>query len=76
MCDLAEKYFPEGTKLVRPEGGMFIWLELPENINATEMFSEAVKRKVAYVPGTHFYADGGHDNTLRPQFYYGERRQN
>ena len=68
MCDLAEKYFPEGTKLVRPEGGMFIWLELPENINATEMFSEAVKRKVAYVPGTHFYADGGHDNTLRLNF--------
>lgn len=68
MCDLAEKYFPEGTKLVRPEGGMFIWLELPENISATEMFQEAVNRKVAYVPGTHFYANGGHNNTLRLNF--------
>ncbi len=65
MYAAAEKYFPQGTKLVKPEGGMFLWAELPEGINATALFEEAVGRKVAYVPGTHFYAQGGHDNTLR-----------
>ena len=65
MYAAAEKYFPQGTKLVKPEGGMFLWAELPEGINATALFEEAVERKVAYVPGTHFYAQGGHDNTLR-----------
>lgn len=65
MYAAAEKYFPKGTKLVKPEGGMFLWAELPEGINATALFEEAVGRKVAYVPGTHFYAQGGHDNTLR-----------
>lgn len=65
MYAAAEKYFPKGTKLVKPEGGMFLWAELPEGIDATALFEEAVGRKVAYVPGTHFYAQGGHDNTLR-----------
>lgn len=65
MYAAAEKYFPKGTKLVKPEGGVFLWAELPEGINATALFEEAVGRKVAYVPGTHFYAQGGHDNTLR-----------
>ena len=65
MYAAAEKYFPQGTKLVKPEGGMFLWAELPEGIDATALFEEAVRRKVAYVPGTHFYAQSGHDNTLR-----------
>lgn len=68
MYAAAQKYFPKGTKLVRPEGGMFLWAELPEGIDATALFEEAVRRKVAYVPGTHFYAHGGHDNTLRLNF--------
>ena len=68
MYAAAQKYFPKGTKLVRPEGGMFLWAELPEGLNATALFEEAVRRKVAYVPGTHFYAHGGHDNTLRLNF--------
>ena len=68
MYDAAVKYLPEGTKIVKPEGGMFIWAELPEKLNATELFKEGVDNKVAYVPGTHFYAGGGHHNTLRLNF--------
>lgn len=68
MYEAAVKYFPEGTKIVKPDGGMFIWAELPEGLNATELFKEAVEKKVAYVPGTHFYAEGGHHNTLRLNF--------
>lgn len=75
MYAAAQKYFPKGTKLVRPEGGMFLWAELPEGIDATALFEEAVRRKVAYVPGTHFYAHGGHDNTLRLNFTMADEAQ-
>ena len=60
--------FPEGTRYTAPEGGLFIFVEMPEGFDATALFSEAVERGVAYVPGTHFYPDGGHHNTLRLNF--------
>lgn len=60
--------FPEGTRYTRPEGGLFIWVELPSGINATALLEKAVERHVAYVPGTHFFCIGGHDNTLRLNF--------
>ena len=60
--------FPEGTKYTVPEGGLFIWVEMPESFNATEVFAEAVEENVAYVPGTHFYPYGGHHNTFRLNF--------
>ena len=60
--------FPEGTRYTRPEGGLFVWVELPSGIDAKELLEQAVARHVAYVPGTHFYCDGGHDNTLRLNF--------
>ena len=60
--------FPEGTKYTRPEGGLFIWVELPEGIDTKDLLPKAVERHVAYVPGTHFYAMGGHENTLRLNF--------
>jgi 2-aminoadipate transaminase len=60
--------FPAGTRYTRPEGGLFIWVELPEGIDAKAVLDKAVERRVAYVPGTHFFADGGHENTLRLNF--------
>ena len=60
--------FPEGTRYTRPEGGLFIWVELPSGIDAQALLEKAVARHVAYVPGTHFFADGGHENTLRLNF--------
>lgn len=60
--------FPEGTRYTDPEGGLFIFVEMPEGFDATALFGEAVERGVAYVPGTHFYPDGGHHNTLRLNF--------
>jgi len=62
------KSFPEGTTYTVPEGGLFIWVEMPESFNATEVFQKAVEAGVAYVPGTHFYPDGGHHNTFRLNF--------
>lgn len=60
--------FPEGTRYTKPEGGLFIWVELPSGIEAKAMLEKAVERHVAYVPGTHFFCDGGHDNTFRLNF--------
>lgn len=60
--------FPSGVRFTRPEGGLFIWAELPEKIDAVSMLAQAVERKVAYVPGTYFCVDGGHLNTIRLNF--------
>ena len=60
--------FPEGTRYTKPEGGLFLFVEMPETFNATELFDKAVENGVAYVPGTFFYPDGGHHNTLRLNF--------
>lgn len=57
-----------GIAFTKPEGGLFVWAELPEGMNATDMLREAVARNVAYVPGTHFHCEGGHHNTLRLNF--------
>ena len=60
--------FPDSVHFTRPEGGLFIWAELPEKIDAVKLLSEAVEKKVAYVPGTYFCVDGGHMNTIRLNF--------
>ena len=60
--------FPDSVRFTRPEGGLFIWAELHESIDAVKMLSEAVEKKVAFVPGTYFCVDGGHMNTIRLNF--------
>jgi 2-aminoadipate transaminase len=62
------KHFPEGTKHTLPEGGLFVWAELPEGTDAMKVFEAAVEANVAFVPGTHFYTEGGHMNTMRLNF--------
>ena len=52
----------------RPEGGIFVWVTLPEHIDTGDLFHEAIKRSVAYIPGTVFASSGGHTNTLRLNF--------
>ena len=60
--------FPASVKFTRPEGGLFIWAELPLHIDSVKLLSAAVENKVAYVPGTYFCVDGGHMNTIRLNF--------
>ena len=66
------KSFPEGTKHTVPQGGLFVWAELPEGLSAMKVFQSAVDAGVAFVPGTYFYPDGGHENTLRLNFSMSE----
>src|SRR5690554_6348014 len=69
MLQAMETYFPDSVRWTRPEGGMFIWVTLPEFIDATELLGHAIAKNVAFVPGAPFYA--GADvavNTLRLSF--------
>jgi 2-aminoadipate transaminase len=59
---------PPGTAWTRPEGGMFVWVTLPEGVEALPLLAEAVERRVAFVPGTAFHVDGGGANALRLNF--------
>ena len=60
--------FPDDIRFTRPQGGLFIWAEMPLGTDTVKMLQKAVEHKVAYVPGTYFCADGGHMNTLRLNF--------
>lgn len=62
------KAFPEGTTHTLPQGGLFTWVQLPGKLNAQKLFSICVEQGVAFVPGTSFFVDGGHEDTLRLNF--------
>ncbi len=68
MLDALKRHMPEGVTWNAPEGGMFIWVELPEGLNSMKILEEAVRRNVAYVPGAPFYANNPRMNTLRLAF--------
>ncbi len=68
MIAALEKYFPAEIQFTRPEGGMFLWLTLPEGRNAMELFDLAIKENVAFVPGNPFYIDKTEVNTCRLNF--------
>ncbi|MEA3406855.1 MAG: PLP-dependent aminotransferase family protein [Chloroflexota bacterium] len=68
MCEAIEEYFPKSVRYTRPEGGLFLWVTLPEGMDAAELLREAAEKKVAFIPGGPFYANGGGDNTLRLSF--------
>lgn len=65
MVAMIEKYFPKEVKSTKPEGGMFLWITLPEGISSMELFNLAAKENVAFVPGDPFYFNEENMNTLR-----------
>ncbi|MDZ4182455.1 MAG: PLP-dependent aminotransferase family protein [Candidatus Cloacimonadaceae bacterium] len=71
MLDMLEESMPETVKWTKPDGGIFVWLELPKHINADELFIKARDHKVSYIPGSKFYPTGQECfNTLRLNFTY------
>ncbi|HHQ4572674.1 aspartate aminotransferase [Aeromonas allosaccharophila] len=62
------RHCPPGVSYTRPEGGMFLWLTLPAHISAMALFDEAIKEKMAFVPGAPFYVRPEIKNTLRLSF--------
>lgn len=68
MVEAMKEFFPADVKFTIPEGGMFLWVTLPEDIDSMKMFDAALERNVAFVPGAPFYAEPGTRSTLRLNF--------
>jgi 2-aminoadipate transaminase len=75
MINAIEKYFPEGYQCIKPKGGMFAWVTLPQGIDTELMFLDAIKMKVAYVHGKAFHVDGGGERSMRLNFSYSSNEQ-
>jgi len=76
MINMMTEYFPEEVKYTKPEGGMFLWVTLPERASSLDLFELAVKENVAFVPGNPFYTDdGSRNNTLRLNFSNSDEEQ-
>ena len=65
MVSCIEAYCPSEIRSTKPEGGMFLWLTLPEGLSAMRLFHLAAEEKVCFVPGQAFHPDGGGDNAMR-----------
>jgi 2-aminoadipate transaminase len=70
MLSLLEKYMPEGVSWTHPEGGLFLFLTLPEGFDTVALYDRALSAGVAYVAGSFFYPDGSHRNTMRMNFSF------
>ena len=72
MLKAIDDAFPPVVQWNRPSGGLFLWLQLPAAIDATELLPKAINHNVAYVTGKPFFPDGTGHNTMRLNFSYAE----
>ena len=70
MLTALGEYMPEGVSWTKPEGGLFLWVTMPEAIDSETMFYEAVENQVAYVVGSAFHFDGSGKNNMRLNFSF------
>jgi 2-aminoadipate transaminase len=72
MLSALDEHMPDlpGLSWTRPEGGLFLWVRLPEHMDADELFYEAIEQNVAFVIGAAFHCDGSGTNTMRLNFSY------
>lgn len=70
MLGAFETYMPEGVSWTRPEGGLFLFLTLPEQYDAEDLFKIAIEKNVAFVLGSVFFCNGKGQNTMRINFSY------
>src|SRR6478736_5430381 len=70
MLEALDDHMPEGTTWTRPAGGFYVWVTLPEGFDTAAMLPRAVTERVAYVPGTAFYADGLGSRQMRLSYCY------
>jgi 2-aminoadipate transaminase len=68
MLRALEEHFPQDAHFTRPAGGLFVWAELPSFIDTRELLLDAVRDKVAFVPGQGFHSDHSGSNTMRLNF--------
>lgn len=68
MLSAMKEFFPDTVKWTKPDGGLFLWVMLPEGVNSADLFKPAIEEKVAFVPGKPFHPDGSGLNTMRLNF--------
>lgn len=68
VIETMEHEFPRGVTFTRPQGGLFLWVELPKNLNARDVLAVCMQRNVAFVPGDAFFPNGGNAHTMRVNF--------
>ncbi len=68
MLQALADHFPPGVRWTHPQGGLFLWVTLPESLDARHVLQRAVEEKVAFVPGGSFFPSGGGQNTMRLNF--------
>lgn len=76
MVEAFHRFMPKCVKWTEPEGGLFLFVTLPEYIDAEDLFKVAIEENVAFVPGTVFYCNGQGKNTLRINFSYMSKEMN
>jgi len=67
---LVDRYFPAGTRVTRPEGGYFLWLELPEGVDSLTLHQDALRLGIGVAPGHLFSADRRYTRHLRINYGY------
>ncbi|MED4227843.1 PLP-dependent aminotransferase family protein [Neobacillus cucumis] len=65
MLSCIKEFFPKNINYSMPEGGLFIWIELPESVDSGELFAKCLENNVAFVPGAPFFPNGTKKNSLR-----------
>lgn len=77
MLEMLDKHMPKnaGVTWTKPDGGLFLWVTLPENIDTEEMFKKAIENNVAYVIGSAFYVGGRKKNSMRLNFSFATKPQ-
>lgn len=68
MLESLEKHFPDEAKWNRPEGGMSVWVRLPESLNSNQLLLQAAENGVTFISGDHFYASSPQQNMMRLSF--------
>lgn len=76
MLDAFRKYMPDGVTWTEPEGGLFLFVTLPEHMDAEDLFKIAIEQKVAFVLGKVFHCDGSGKNTMRLNFSFMSKELN
>lgn len=75
MIKAFETYLPEGVSWTNPEGGLFLFVTLPEHMNADDLFKVAVENNVAFVIGSAFHCDESGKNTMRMNFSFATKEE-
>jgi 2-aminoadipate transaminase len=68
MLAALEEYFPDNVSWTHPQGGLFLWVTVPDGIDTAQLLNDALEYRIAFVPGAAFHANGGGANTMRLSF--------